>query len=111
MPLRDFKCLECDVVEERYYVSSTESKQECEKCGATMEKAPLTASISKSAVFPFTTTHVDGLGTPITVESIGHLRSLEKTYGACFTAFSQNHPDDSPRDLPVARPGGRDYEG
>lgn len=44
----------------------------------------------RSAAFPFTTTHVDGKGRPITVESLGHLRSLEKQYGVVFSAFSQN---------------------
>jgi hypothetical protein len=116
MPLRDFKCLSCEKVQERYYgfIDGEEDIPTCfdEDCGGQLEKQPLTASVPKTAVFPYTCTHVDGKGTPITVESIGHLRSLEKKYGVCFSEFSQNRSNpDSPRDLPEHRIGGEEYRG
>jgi hypothetical protein len=101
------------VVEEHYYSSTTESKQTCDKCGGATEKAPLSYNVrGKSAIFPYTTTHITGDGKPVTVESLGHLRSLERRYGVCVTGFSNNDSNpDSPRDLPTHRPGGEEYRG
>lgn len=116
MPLRDFKCLSCGKTQERYYkvVDGQEGVPPCfdEECGGELEKQPLSAAISKSAVFPYTTKHITGDGRPVTVESLGHLRTLERRYGVCVSGFSQNPGNpDSPRDLPRGRPGGREYEG
>jgi hypothetical protein len=113
MPLRDFKCLDCGAVEEHYYSSTTESKQTCDKCGGATEKAPLSARAHRrSNIFPYTSTHITGDGKPVTITDIGHLRSLERRYGVCVSAFSQNDNNpDSPRDLPETRPGGEEYTG
>lgn len=109
MPLRDFKCTKCDLFQERFFHSGSPIPF-C-SCGGDLEMQPLTNTIlGKTGVFPFTSTHLDGHGTPITVENIGHLRSLEKKYGVSVHAFSQNPGNpDSPRDLPRQRPGGREY--
>ena len=111
MPLRDFKCKACELTQERFYHLHEADSLTCEKCEGALEKLPLTAAYGKTSVFPFTSTHVDGSGKPVTVESIGHLRALEKRHGVCFSAFSSNHRDDSPRDLPEFRPGGEEYRG
>jgi hypothetical protein len=71
-----------------------------------MELMPLsvTADDRVTKAFPFVSKHIDGKGTPIEVESMVHLRRLERTYGVCLTAFSQNPGNpDSPRDLPTFR--------
>lgn len=111
MPLRDFKCTECDNAEERYYREGEEIL--CSACNAGMEKAPLSFRIQgKTGVFPYTTTNLTGDGKPVTIESMSHLRSLENKYGVCVSGFSQNESNgmDSMGQLPVHRPGGRKYE-
>ena len=117
MPLRDFECIPCQSTpEERLYtVKQGEiTLPSCQTCGADLTMLHLSSGriYGKSAVFPYTTTHVSGDGRPVTVESLGHLRQLERRYGVCFSGFSQDPGNpDSPRDLPVKRPGGRAYQG
>lgn len=93
----------------------------CERCGIELEigmypycrnnPADHGTVYSKTAAFPFTVNHVDGK--PMVIESLGHLRSVEKKYGVVFSAFSKsNERDLDPiRDLPRYREHGRDYEG
>jgi hypothetical protein len=111
VPLKDFRCKACGKVDEHFFWPSAGAPVSCE-CGGELEQLPLSAGTNrKTAVFPFTTTHLDGNGTPITVESLGHLRSLERTYGAVVHGFSNNPGNpDTPRDLPMGRPGGRESE-
>lgn len=56
-------------------------------------------------MFPFTSTHIDGLGTPITIDSYAEMRRAERDYGVVLLP---NH-EDSPRDLPQHRRGGLDH--
>lgn len=67
-------------------------------------------SFTKTSVFPYECTHVDGTGKPVVIESLGHLRKIEKQYGVVFSAFSQNRNNpDAIRDLPRHKVGGREY--
>jgi len=116
MPLRDFECGICEAVQERFYevVAGVPSCPECEYCGSHhMVMRTLSAGHvrGKTAIFPYTTTHITGDGTPVTVGSLSQLRRLERQYGVNVSGFSQDPGNpDSPRDLPVGRPGGREYE-
>jgi predicted nucleic acid-binding Zn ribbon protein len=113
MPLRDCKCTACNHEEERL-VPMTGPPPACQQCGAPTEKtANLRSGLyQKTGIFPYETTHITGDGKPVMVESLGHLRSLERKYGVCVTGFSNHDTNlDTPRDLPVGRPGGREYEG
>ena len=116
MPLRDFKCLVCDHETEMYYSvqDGKEIVSPCHKCGQAVKKTPNLRSgrYEKNGIFPYTTSHITGDGRAVTVESLGHLRTLEKRFGVNVSGFSQNPGNpDSPRDLPEGRPGGREYEG
>lgn len=109
MPLRDFVCESCQTTQERYF--TTQAGPPACTCGGALTLLPLTASHhGTTGVFPFTSTHIDGRGTPICVESISHLRQIEKQYGVALTAFSQNasNMNDGMRDLPTHRVGGRE---
>lgn len=117
MPLRDWLCTSCDTVSERYY--EVVDKEiitpicTCNDKTSSMKMMPLNAGqiLGKTAIFPYSTTHLTGDGKPITVSSLSQLRRIERQYGVCSTAFSQepNNPD-SPAELPVGRPGGREFE-
>ena len=119
MPMRDFKCLVCEAPQERYYsvVDGVDHWPTCnaDNCEGELDMTENLASghaARKNGIFPYTTTHITGDGKPVTVESLGHLRRLEKNYGVNVSGFSQNPGNpDSPRDLPEGRPGGRAYEG
>ena len=107
MPLRDFKCKSCEMTQERYYTTAT--LPVC-TCGGTLEVLPLSTSTHrKTGIFPFTSPHIDGTGKPITVESIGHLRQIERQYGVVLSAFSQEPSNSDPiKDPPRHRIGGRE---
>lgn len=110
MPLRDFTCKQCGMTQERFYWASS-GIPSC-TCGGELDMLPLSelGSRYRSGVFPFTSPHISGDGTPVTVESIGHLRKIEKQYGVVLSAFSQNPSNpDHIRDLPRHRVGGREY--
>lgn len=117
MPLRDFECSACDTeAEERFYLvkGGEITLPTCETCQSEMTMLPLSAGRirGKTGVFPYTTTHLSGDGNPVTVESLGHLRQIERKYGVCVSGFSQEPGNpNSPRDLPLQRRGGRAYEG
>ena len=55
---------------------------------------------SKTSAFPFETTHVTGK--PMVIESLQHLRKVEREAGVVFSAFSKtNERDLDPiKDLP-----------
>lgn len=106
--IRQFLCPACKH-------SRKEFLRECDSgpicCDRPME-AMVEGRPAKTAIFPFVTTHVDGHGTPIQIDSLHHLRKIEKHFGVCFTGFNNHtHNLDTPRDLPRHRPGGREYEG
>ena len=125
MPLRDFKCDSCGKEQERFFHQTTlhgsiagglsaavieetaPSYPACDSCGGSLTVQPLAQDSRRfvGAVFPFTTTHIDAKGRPITVESMGHLRSLEKRYGVVLSAFSNRSTNDlTPiKDLPRYR--------
>ena len=92
----------------------------CEKCGVELQigmypfckgqESDHGTVYSKTAGFPFTVNHVDGK--PMVIESLHHLRKVERQYGVVFSAFSKaNERDVDPiKDLPRYRPNGREYE-
>lgn len=103
--IRKFLCESCK--ESRaVYLSETASSPEC--CGQAMT-AVVDGKPTKSTIFPYVTTHLDGAGTPITVDSLPHLRRLEKEYGVVVHGFSNERASEF-KDLPVQRPGGREFE-
>lgn len=110
MPLRDFACKSCGAQQERFFWASS-NVPAC-KCGGELDMLPLGASgaFIKTSVFPYECPHVDGTGKPVMIESLGHLRRIEKQYGVVFSAFSQNRNNpDAIRDLPRHKVGGREY--
>lgn len=102
MPLRDFSCVACGKDQERYY-RSAEDTPTC-ACGGSLnmlERSDEGARRMKTygiAAFPFTTRHIDALGRPMQIESLSHLRQVERQYGVTLSAFSQNpsNPDAIP---------------
>lgn len=75
----------------------------CEKCGTELQIGMYpfckgtsdghgSMSHTKNALFPFETKHVDGK--PMVIESLNHLRKVERDFGVTFSAFSKaNHRD------------------
>lgn len=121
MPLRDFICDSCGLRQERYFQQTTThvtatnreivaneqaapTYPPCESCDGTLSVLPLSQPSRRfvGAVFPFTTTHVDPDGKPMTIESMGHLRAVEREYGVVLSAFSKASNNDlTPiKDLP-----------
>lgn len=92
----------------------------CDRCGTVLEigmhpfcrgKAEDhgVSVMVKGAGFPFETKHINGK--PMVIESLHHLRSVEKQYGVVLTAFSNNRSnwnDNIRGDLPRFR--GNDLE-
>jgi hypothetical protein len=106
MPLRDFTCKSCQMTQERFYWASS-GFPVC-TCGGELEVLPLQAPLRdhSTGLFPHVTTHLTGDGKPIQVDSLSHLRKLEKQYGVIVHQFSNNRGNpDSPRDLPKFRGG------
>lgn len=72
----------------------------CDKCGTELEigmypfcKGNVSdhgVTHSKSTVFPFMAPHVAPDGKPMVIESITHLRRVEREYGVAFSAFNNN---------------------
>lgn len=46
----------------------------------------------KTSLFPYTLNHVDGK--PMVIESMAHLRQVEKRFGVTFSAFSKDNVND-----------------
>lgn len=106
--IRSFHCDQCHEGK-KVYLGEHDTPPTC--CGQVMT-ALVEGRPTKTSIFPFTTTHVDGLGNPIAVESLHHLRALERQYGVVFSAFSNSERHvDAIQDLPRHRVGGREYEG
>lgn len=64
-----------------------------------------TVYATKSAVFPFESRHVTPDGKPLVIESMNHLRKVERDYGVVFSAFNNelNNSMDSIKDPPRYR--------
>lgn len=110
MPLRDFVCEKCGTKQERFFWNA-QPYPDC-TCGGILSMLPLSemGSYRKTAVFPYDCPHVDGTGNPVRIESMGHLRQVEKQYGVVFSAFSQNPSNpDHIKDLPRHNVGGREH--
>jgi hypothetical protein len=70
----------------------------CDKCGYDIQigdfpfckgnPADHGTTYSKSQVFPFESRHVAPDGKPLIIESMQHLRKVEKQYGVAFSAFN-----------------------
>lgn len=90
-----------------YFLEADQHKNnfKCEKCGKDCETS-LGGAVADTKTFPFTTTHLDGNGTPIEVNSLYHLRQLEKQYGV---AAMHNSEESGTHELPQHRQGGRDF--
>lgn len=90
-----------------YFHANDQDKNtvKCPRCKRQM--TPEYHGVRHQNIFPFTSTHIDGQGTPITIESLHHMRKVEKQYGVVLTHTGE----DSPKDLPKHRPGGREIEG
>jgi hypothetical protein len=63
------------------------------------------------SVFPFSTPHITADGSPMTIESMGHLRAVEKKFGVVLSAFSNRSTNDvTPiKDLPRYRAQDPDF--
>lgn len=72
----------------------------CPKCGGERTLAP-TGLSTRTPIFPFTVNHVDGK--PMVIESMQHLRRVERTYGVAFSAFNKDNINDLDplKDVPV----------
>lgn len=87
----------------------------CEKCGLDVQIGMFPfckgnqsdhgrLTHSKNALFPFEVNHVDG--SPMVIESMNHLRKVEKDFGVVFSAFSHrssNNVDAVDANLPKYR--------
>lgn len=87
----------------------------CDKCGHDIQigdfpfckgnPADHGSVYSKSSVFPFEARHVSPDGKPMIIESMHHLRQVEKQYGVAFSAFNNetNNSVDNLKDPPRYR--------
>jgi len=62
------------------------------KCTCGGERFLFSTKISRSTLFPFVVNHVDG--SPMQIESMNHLRAVERQYGVVFSAFSKGNIND-----------------
>jgi hypothetical protein len=66
----------------------------------------------KSRVFPFEARHVSPDGKPMIIESMKHLRDVERSHGVVFSAFNNNENnsiDATKGDLPRYRGEDEDF--
>lgn len=109
MPLRDYSCLGCDLQQERFYHSTEDPHSlTCKDCGSALGLLQRSDEGRRrfTGVFPFTTTHINANGTPMVIENMAHLRSVERQYGVALTAFhneENNSVDGLTGDLPLYR--------
>lgn len=87
----------------------------CDRCQTTLEVGQFPfckgnpadhgySSVRKTAIFPYECTHIDGK--PMVIESLQHLRKVEKDFGVVFSAFSHsssNNVDPVAKTLPRFR--------
>lgn len=96
----NLSCQKCEKVYENVQCSMFDIPP-CD-CGG--ERRLISSRMGRSTVFPFVVSHVDGK--PMVIESLNHLRSVEKRYGVVFSAFNKdniNDMDPVDRNLPQYR--------
>jgi hypothetical protein len=109
MPRRDFEFEACGVHQERYYcVDALTLTCKCGQPLTMLERSDEGSRRikSKMGAFPFTTNHIDSQGRPMTIESLGHLRQVERDYGVVLSAFSQEPSNLDPIKNPPTYRGG-----
>lgn len=106
MPTYSRQCPACQHEFDDFCTVSVRDREvRCEKCDTPTERVWRPGGARKTGIFPYVTTHLTGDGKPIEIESLAHLRRLERQYGVKATAFSDhrsNWDDALPqsRDLP-----------
>jgi hypothetical protein len=111
MPLRDLVCENCGRQQERFYHATEDPRcLPCAHCNCQtltlLERSDEGRRRQAAhAVFPFVTTHIDSKGRPMTIESMGHLRQVEKEYGVALSVFANEHNNslDHLKDPPTYR--------
>jgi len=95
-------CAPCGYLAKRV-LGADEPPPPCPTCDALCEVT--VAGLRRENIFPYVTVHLDGSGRPTTVESLHHLRTLERQHGTVATAFSQSTSNwhDSISDAPIRR--------
>ena len=90
-----------------------DDQRKCPECGELGERTWETSGSAGGHGFPMDHPHLSGDGTVVRVESLAHLRKLEKHYGVVVSGFSQDgsNQQDQIKNAPLYRAGGRDYEG
>ncbi len=105
----DIKCQDCGTIS--YDIEcSMYSIPSCD-CGGLRTLAP-SGIHEKSTIFPFEARHVSPDGKPIIIESMRHLRQIEKSHGVVFSAFNNelnNSIDPLMGDLPRYRGDDEDF--
>ncbi len=85
----------------------------CSKCSSERTLASTDSIVTyKSNVFPFESRHVTPDGKPLIIESMKHLRDVEKSHGVVFSAFNNNlnnSIDPLSGELPRYRGGDEDF--
>jgi hypothetical protein len=101
-----WRCAPCGTAQPGffYYMAADQAKNDrtCGVCGSQLSM--IVGDKREERLFPFTSTHIDGNGTPITIENLHQMRQIERQYGVSLLA----NREDSPKDLPKWRPGGYD---
>lgn len=87
--LWNLKCQICGDVQ-MHVQCSMYSLPAC-KCGGATAIAP-TGLSTRTPIFPFVCPHVDG--SQMVIESMAHLRRVEKDYGVAFSAFNKDNIND-----------------
>lgn len=94
-----WRCMVCKHTDEGTYyflpMDAHKNEHSCSACGGVSE-ANMGGNIRQPA-FPFTSTHIDGKGTPITIESYRHLQQTESKYGVAIMNSSEESPKTPPR--------------
>lgn len=102
-------CQQCNNIDE--YSCSIFNLPLCKYCGG---EQLLTGSgrPSKSTIFPFSSKHITPDGSQLIIESLPHLRKVEKEYGVVLSAFSNevnNSVDSLKGSLPKYRGNDEDF--
>lgn len=84
----------------------------CAKCSSERYLASSNPISYKSQVFPFEARHVTPDGKPMIIESMKHLRDVERSHGVVFSAFNNslnNSLDPLQGELPRYRGDDEDF--